>query len=302
MKNLKLRSLKLVMGMLIFVVSLTMQTKADADVVLSNLPNTPSGLGYFIGNNFFDEEYRPFVAVDIPIGQNYRLNSFTADLFCFVCPGNVTLTLFEANQANEVTRQVAVVGSASVPNDVEGTLYTINAPSNVVLESGKRYLFQFSTNMTADPNAASGWTAHGSDAIPTGVWAYIENGSYNAEFGYYIHNTTPATVEIDATAIGGGGGGGVALRVPYKGMIQISTSQRQVSYIIPGTVVWSDKNGNPSFLPHDADGGGSDTYIITGLTTINNRTWVSIFLGSEDFVWVPLDSVTLLSPLPPATQ
>lgn len=79
------------------------------------------------------------------------------------------------------------------------------------------------------------------------------------------------------------------------GLISISSSQAQMVYQSAG----GDPIMNGStelFLPADADGNGFDTYVVTGVSTsADGRTWLSIWLGSTNFGYVPLDSVTVIA-------
>ncbi len=89
-----------------------------------------------------------------------------------------------------------------------------------------------------------------------------------------------------------------ALMVPNEGTILIGWSQMQHAYVAPGGDVARDSAGNEISLPADDDGNGFDTYTVTGVKVVDGRTWVSIFLGSGNWGWVPLDSVTPITDLP----
>lgn len=82
--------------------------------------------------------------------------------------------------------------------------------------------------------------------------------------------------------------------IPNLGVIQIDVTMAQPAYAEPGGEI-AKADGNEIWLPHDADSNGYDTYTVTDTQTIEGRTWVNIFLGSEDFVWVPLDQVKVVS-------
>ncbi len=72
----------------------------------------------------------------------------------------------------------------------------------------------------------------------------------------------------------------------------------QPAYASPGGDTARDNAGNDIVVPADADGNGFDTYVVTGVKVVDGRTWVSIFLGSGNWGWVPLDRVTPITVLP----
>ncbi len=80
-----------------------------------------------------------------------------------------------------------------------------------------------------------------------------------------------------------------------NGMIQISQAQAQPVYVSPNGEVVRTSDGEELWIPQDYDNNGSDTYLIQSLSEIDGRTWVEITLGElGEYVWVPLDQVTLL--------
>lgn len=50
-------------------------------------------------------------------------------------------------------------------------------------------------------------------------------------------------------------------------------------------------------LPADADGNGFDTYVVANIVYDGGEYWVGLFVGSSNWVWVPLDGVLPLSSL-----
>lgn len=83
------------------------------------------------------------------------------------------------------------------------------------------------------------------------------------------------------------------ISVPNKGLIQIATWQTCPAYMSPGGEAIPGM-----LLPADADGNGFDTYVVTGSQVVDGETWVSIFIGSANWVWVPLDAVTPMTAMP----
>lgn len=82
---------------------------------------------------------------------------------------------------------------------------------------------------------------------------------------------------------------------PQVGMISISAGQAQPVYESAGGNIVKDGGGNELWLPNDADGSGSDTYLIMDSVEIDGRTWYEIWLGdASSTVWVPADTVTAI--------
>lgn len=75
---------------------------------------------------------------------------------------------------------------------------------------------------------------------------------------------------------------------PNHGEVLISAGAPVVPYAMPGAYAQAFS------LPADYDGNGFDTYIITGTVTLNGETWYSIFIGGEDYLWVPANQVQVL--------
>lgn len=299
-------------------VSFSMHTSADADVTLSNLPHSSGSSGYNIGQFVSGFEGQPFVVVDIPVGMDYTLNTFSADIYCIMCPVEVGLTVYTANGSNEPGSVVGGGGAVTVTSNAPGTIHSFFG-GGLALAGGSRYIFKMNADFTSNPDAYAIWVKHSGLSAPTGSWAYVETANHIVNSGFFSHGLDPATVEIDATLSGGGGdptptpgpsptpggptstpgsgGGGGGFHIPQQGLIQISTSQQQPAYTSPGQGIAQTADGAQIMLPFDADGGGSDTYVVTRVATVNGRAWVEIFLGSANFAWVPLDSVTPLTPL-----
>lgn len=89
-----------------------------------------------------------------------------------------------------------------------------------------------------------------------------------------------------------------ALNVPHITDILIHSWKQVVAYDGPAGSPATLANGAPVILPADADGSGYDTYVVTDSAVVDGRTWVAIFLGNENFVWVALDQVELAGPTP----
>lgn len=86
----------------------------------------------------------------------------------------------------------------------------------------------------------------------------------------------------------------VPLNAPNNGMLQISVAQTQPIYDSAGGAVIQLPSGEPLLLPHDYDGNGFDTHIITAKGTVAGVTWYGIFIGNDTWVWLPSTNVTVL--------
>lgn len=76
------------------------------------------------------------------------------------------------------------------------------------------------------------------------------------------------------------------------GLVQISVSQAQPVYESPSGNVIRNADFSEMWLPHDFDGNGYDTYVVTDVIDVDGVPWVGIFLGSQSFGYVPLSGVT----------
>jgi hypothetical protein len=109
-----------------------------------------------------------------------------------------------------------------------------------------------------------------------------------SDFGQYT-----MTVSITGESVAA-----VPQYVPQIGTVMITTSQAQPVYQSPAGQVIRDGAANEVWLPNDANNDGFDTYVVTGVQSVNGEIWVSIYLGSQIWGWVPLDAVTPLSFIP----
>lgn len=90
--------------------------------------------------------------------------------------------------------------------------------------------------------------------------------------------------------------GEAGISVPNRGLIQINAANPQPVYATPNRndPVRVD-GGVPLLLPHDSNNDGFDTYVVTAFEVIDDLIWVSIFLGGDAFVWLPLSDVIPLT-------
>lgn len=70
------------------------------------------------------------------------------------------------------------------------------------------------------------------------------------------------------------------------GSVSILTAAPTTAYNGPGgdVIILGDEG---LILPRDADGNGFDTYVITGVATVDDELWLALFIGSDDPVWIP---------------
>jgi hypothetical protein len=115
----------------------------------------------------------------------------------------------------------------------------------------------------------------------------VGGGAWSTSTGYDQFEIWASVPVVPPVAVGG-------LHVPQIGMIQIDQFQTQPAYDAPDGSIISDQNGT-IYLPADADNSFADTYVVTGIETIDGRVWLSIFLGNQNYGWVPLDKVTPLT-------
>jgi hypothetical protein len=109
-----------------------------------------------------------------------------------------------------------------------------------------------------------------------------------SDFGQYT-----LTVSITGESVAA-----VSQHIPHVGMVMITTSQAQPVYQSPAGQVIRDGAANEIWLPNDANNDGFDTYVVTGVRSVDGEIWLSIYLGSQIWGWVPLDAVTPLSYIP----
>lgn len=76
---------------------------------------------------------------------------------------------------------------------------------------------------------------------------------------------------------------------PYLGLVQINAGAPVYPYGSPASEMQSFS------LPADYDGNGYDTYVVTDVTSVNGAYWLALWIGGEDYLWVPYDSVIALS-------
>ncbi|MBZ0315969.1 MAG: hypothetical protein K8L91_06090 [Anaerolineae bacterium] len=118
----------------------------------------------------------------------------------------------------------------------------------------------------------------------TSYWAFyppLPNGGWGTG-GYKIY------IDGDFVAFGP-----VANNVPNYGEVKLDTGQHQPAYVNPGGgEIIRGSNGADVWLPADADGSGYDTYVVTDAVEMDGEVWIAVWLGGENYGWLPLSGVT----------
>lgn len=127
--------------------------------------------------------------------------------------------------------------------------------------------------------------------VSAGVYSLTGPGSWT---GVTVDETTGnlETVVLGDFTCAGAPVSVPGIPVPNLGVVMIDQSRAQAAYQEPG--------GDPVagiVLPADADGSGFDTYIVTNIVYVGGEYWVGLFVGSADWVYVPLDQVLPLTDL-----
>lgn len=86
----------------------------------------------------------------------------------------------------------------------------------------------------------------------------------------------------------------VPLNAPNNGMLLITVAQSQPIYDSAGGSMIRLPSGEALLLPHDYDGNGFDTHIITAKASVAGQIWYGIFIGNDVWVWLPNTNVTVL--------
>ncbi len=119
----------------------------------------------------------------------------------------------------------------------------------------------------------------------------IHATTFEAVYGpYQEYGTGSYLIYIDGDFVAFGP---VSNNVPNYGEIKLDTGQTQPAYVNPGGgEIINGSNGAPVWLPADADGSGYDTYVVTDTAEVDGELWVAVWLGGENYGWLPFDAVT----------
>ena len=91
----------------------------------------------------------------------------------------------------------------------------------------------------------------------------------------------------------------IILYVPNYGLIMIENWQAQNVYQSPSHGIIRNADTTEMILPHDWDGNGFDTYVVTDIRTYGDETWLGIWLGNNNYGWVVYDPtmMTVVNPI-----
>lgn len=77
--------------------------------------------------------------------------------------------------------------------------------------------------------------------------------------------------------------------VPNHGLIMIETGQATKASGSPSEGVAKTRDGSDIYLPADDDNNGYDTYIVTDIRTYQGETWLALWQGNMNWLWVKYD-------------
>jgi hypothetical protein len=84
-------------------------------------------------------------------------------------------------------------------------------------------------------------------------------------------------------------------------MIQVGAAQQQPLYQSPSHGLIRNADGSEMRIPADSDGNGFDTYIVSAVSTYNGQRWIGLWLGSDQWGWIPFDEnpagLTVIEPI-----
>lgn len=112
------------------------------------------------------------------------------------------------------------------------------------------------------------------------TWEAMPNATHANYRAYFIAFQLEADVEPEPEI--------PAVNFPNKGEILISAGAPVLTYAAAGNYPTG------IVLPADYDGNGFDTYTITSSATVAGETWYAVWVGGEDYLWVPASQVTVL--------
>lgn len=163
-------------------------------------------------------------------------------------------------------------------NQWYGTTVNLNLPAGETFYIGARWNGNQNAFLCVD-NDTSLQTGYGSSDGGTS-WTLIQNlpsfSNYRALAVAFILGEPIEEEEVPA------------VNYPNHGEILIRSNAPVVPYAAPG------EYAQAFTLPADYDGNGFDTYVITGTATVGGATWYSIWVGGEDYLWVPASQVQIL--------
>lgn len=285
-KKYKFFVMSLIIGLMSLFLAQPQPSQAMSMVVIGNLGGTP-GSGANIGAPFGAGD-RKAVSVTVDPSSDYYLDNFRALLSSGTFM-DVTITIHTYDGTSTPGALIDTVATETVTG-VGGTVVDFIPTVPILLNAGETYWFMVS----AATMQSGSWRRNMVNTAPTNsTFNFVEysfsvgGGAWSTSTGHDQFEIWASPPVVPPTAVEG-------LSVPQIGMIQIDQFQTQPAYDSPNGNIIQDQNG-VIHLPHDFDNSFADTYVVTATQTVDGRVWVSIFLGNENFGWVPLDQVTALS-------
>lgn len=226
-------------------------------------------------------------------------NGCFGNMFDVTAFEDLTITSFDQNLWTTGTQDVTVyykagtyVGSETTPGDwtLLGTVSVTGAGDNLPtpiniggldIPAGQTYgIFidtslgnnytngdNVFTNTEMEISAGAGFCTPFTSPIASRTW----NGTI-----YYEYEVADPEPEVPA------------VNFPNKGEVLISANTPVYAYAAAGEYMTN------IVLPADYDGNGYDTYTVTGTATVAGETWYAIWVGGEDYLWVPASQVTVI--------
>ena len=235
-----------------------------------------------------DSYFRAFDLAGFGITTDYTVSSVDIGIEALNADLPLTVNLYSTPTGTFPAGALTMVGTASVnvTTAQAGTLLNIPVAGTVPL--GEDLAVEI---FAPDFTIGNGFWIGSNAAGQTGP-SYIQapfcgaaTPTDIASLGFPgMHIIMTVTGDTVTTAV-------TVLNVPNTGEIMITTANGQPAYDSPAGSVIRHNGGAELWLPHDYDGNGFDTYIITETVVIDGRTWYGIFLGNESWAYVPADTV-----------
>ncbi|MEQ9027845.1 MAG: SH3 domain-containing protein, partial [Aggregatilineales bacterium] len=138
------------------------------------------------------------------------------------------------------------------------------------------------------------------------ISGFVGNGGQEYSQGSGVANVTDGRLTIDD--VGGVNtkmnyvviqalAEGTVISVPNEGTVRIDSTSPSPLFSTPGGQAVTNADGSPISLPRDTGNDGFDTYVVTDVQTFNGEVWLAIFVGSQIWGWVPLNAVSLVTPI-----
>lgn len=132
------------------------------------------------------------------------------------------------------------------------------------------------------------------DAVPDGVSEDVTHYPINLSTTSTLGGSPFAGLTGVVDAVVFDTASGIVLAVPNHGLIQIGTGSPLRTFQSPSDGVVRLSDSSELWLPQDADGNGFDTFVVTDIRTYNDQTWLALWNGSNQYLWVLYDASVIL--------